>query len=68
MSLVRFACALSLLLPTLWAQETRSTISGRVYDAQSAAVAGARIVVTHVDTNTSGALTTNGAGYYEARC
>ena len=57
---------LPLLCPPLWAQETRSMIYGRVLDPQSSAIAGARVVVTHLDTNTSSRLTTNETGYYEA--
>ena len=48
-------------------QETRSTISGRVLDPQNAVVAGAKVVVTQLETNTSTHLTTNDTGYYEAR-
>ena len=51
---------------SLAAQETRSTINGRVYDQMSAAVSGAVVVVIHVDTNSAAALTTNDTGYYEA--
>ena len=49
-----------------YAQETRSTIFGRVLDPQSAAVAGASVVVTNVDTNATTRLRTNETGYYEA--
>jgi len=48
------------------AQETRSMIYGRVLDPQVTAVAGATVVVTNEDTNTSITLTTNETGYYEA--
>ncbi len=48
------------------AQETRSMIYGRVLDPQGMAVAGATVVVTSEDTNTSMTLTTNVTGYYEA--
>jgi hypothetical protein len=54
------------LVSTVCAQETRSTIFGRVADPQNAAVAGATVVVTNADTNTSMTLTTNETGYYEA--
>jgi hypothetical protein len=57
---------LCLSLVVLGAQETRSTINGRVYDQQSAAVGGAKVVVTHTDTNAAVTLTTNETGYYEA--
>ncbi|MEX2261694.1 MAG: carboxypeptidase-like regulatory domain-containing protein [Bryobacteraceae bacterium] len=48
------------------AQETRSTIFGRVLDQQNAAVAGAAVVVTNVDTNATTRLRSNETGYYEA--
>ena len=48
------------------AQETRSTISGRVYDTQAAAIVGANVTVTNSDTGTVTHLTTNETGYYEA--
>src|SRR5215813_12923497 len=48
------------------AQETRSTLNGRVYDAQSAAIAGAKVAITHVDTNAVTHVVTNETGYYEA--
>lgn len=47
-------------------QETRSMIYGRVLDPSDAPVAGARVVVTHTDTNTAVTLKTNETGYYEA--
>jgi Cna protein B-type domain. len=46
--------------------ETRSTIYGRVLDAQDAAIAGAAVVVTNAETNVPVKLTTNESGYYEA--
>ena len=60
--------ALFLLLASWgFAQETRSTIAGRVLDPQGAAVSGASVVVTNVDINASTHLATNETGYYEAR-
>ena len=38
----------------------------RVLDPQSSAVAGAKVMVTNTDTNTSAPLTANETGYYEA--
>ena len=46
--------------------ETRSTIYGRVLDAQDAAIAGATVVVTNAETNVPVKLTSNEGGYYEA--
>ena len=61
-----FACLVAALVSAVSAQETRSTIFGRVTDPQNAAVAGATVVVTNADTNTSMTLSTNETGYYEA--
>src|SRR5713226_8462528 len=60
------ASLVAALVSAVCAQETRSTIFGRVTDPQNAAVAGAAVVVTNADTNTSMSLTTNETGYYEA--
>lgn len=65
MNVRRLLFSLLLVLP-LCAQETRSTINGRVYDQQSAAIGGAKVIVTNTDTNTVVRLTTNATGYYEA--
>ncbi len=62
-ALLLLTCA----LPPLMAQETRSTINGRVYDTLSATVAGAKVVVTNIDTNATVTLTTNETGFYEAQ-
>jgi hypothetical protein len=48
------------------AQETRSTIFGRVTDPQGSAVVGATVVVTNTDTNVTTTRKTNESGYYEA--
>ena len=45
------ACLAFRLSACALAQETISTIFGRVVDSQNAAVAGANIVVTNVGTN-----------------
>ena len=58
--------SLCFLFSILSAQETRSTINGRIYDPQSGAVGGAKVIVTHTDTNTVVRLTSNETGYYEA--
>jgi len=44
-------------------QQTRSTIFGRVLNPQTAAVPGANIVVTNLDTNTVTRLRSNEIGY-----
>ncbi len=56
---VCFVCALR-------AQETRGTFHGTVTDSTGAAVAGATVAITNVDTNTAVQATTNSTGYYEA--
>src|SRR5262245_47599749 len=66
MRLIHVLAALMLTVPVLPAQETRGTVSGRVYDQQSAAIHGAKVLVTHTETNTVVTLTTNETGYYEA--
>ena len=58
--------AVLVLVAPLVAQDTRSMIFGRVYDASSAAVTGAKVTVTNTETNTSTALLSNETGYYEA--
>ena len=60
------ASGMALLGACAFAQETRGTIFGRVTDPQSAVIAGATVVVTNTETNTSAKLTTNQTGYYEA--
>jgi len=47
-------------------QETRSMIFGRVLDPQGSTVAGVKVIVTNIDTNTSTPVGTNETGYYEA--
>src|SRR5712692_3975089 len=47
-------------------QETRSVISGRVLDPDSAAVAGAKVTVLNTGTNVATPLVANETGYYEA--
>jgi len=59
------ASGLVIALP-LVAQETRSTIQGRVLDPQSSVVAGARVTVVNIERNTAVRTTTNETGRYEA--
>jgi hypothetical protein len=66
MALHRALAVLCLLLAVASAQETRSTLNGRVYDPQAAAVGGAKVTITHVDTNSVTRLSTNETGFYEA--
>jgi hypothetical protein len=59
-----FICSLS--LRHVCAQQFYGTISGTVTDPTGAAVPNAAVKVTNVDTNTTAALKTNGAGVYVA--
>ena len=62
-------CAFALMLvfcASVFAQETRGTISGVVLDEQGGAMPGVSVTITNVDTNVSTTLTTNSTGYYQA--
>ena len=62
-------CAFALVLvfaASVFAQETRGTISGHVLDEQGGAMPGVTVTITNVDTNVSATLTTNSTGYYQA--
>ena len=63
------ALAVSLLLPSiLQGQATISTgnINGTVVDPSGAAVPGAKITITHIDTDVTTNLTTNSSGFYNS--
>ncbi len=63
------ALAILLLLPSnLLGQSTISTgnINGLVTDATDAAVAGAKVTITRVDTGVATVVTTNGSGFYNS--
>ena len=49
-----------------FAQETRGTIVGHVFDEQGGAMPGVSVTITNVDTNVSATQTTNSTGYYQA--
>ena len=51
---------------SLWGQEARGSISGRVADPTGAVVPSASVTVVNVATNVARRLTTNETGYYEA--
>ena len=62
-------CAFGLVFvfaASVFAQETRGTISGHVLDEQGGAMPGVTVTITNVDTNVSATLTTNSTGYYQA--
>ena len=64
-ALVTILAGIACLSPA-GAQETRSTILGRVTDPQGSAVVGATVVVINTDTNVTTTRKTNESGYYEA--
>lgn len=66
MGYLRIVCALAVLCPAGFAQETRSMLFGRVLDPQGSAVVGASVVVRNADTNIAHAFKSNDSGYYEA--
>ncbi len=62
-----FVAALVLLLASaLSAQEFRGTISGSVTDVSGAQIAGAKITVTEVNTNTKTQTASDASGHYTA--
>ncbi len=63
------ALAILLLLPSnMWAQATISTgnINGNVTDPSNAAIPGAKVTITRIDTGVSTTVTTNGGGFYNS--
>ncbi|NII53185.1 TonB-dependent receptor [Luteibacter sp. SG786] len=64
--LLPFAIA-SLLAAPAFAQETSSTISGRVLDASGQPVANATVVIVHEPSGTSKTTTTDASGRYSAQ-
>lgn len=55
-----------LLAWSLWGQETRGSLVGRVMDPSGAAIAGATVRVTNTSTNVAVSTQTNAEGHYEA--
>lgn len=60
------ALAAILLVPAVWGQQGRGTISGTVTDSQAAAVPGVAIEIRNVDTNSVFRTVTNETGFYTA--
>lgn len=61
--------AILLLLPSnFWGQSTISTgnINGLITDTSDAAVPGAKVTITHIDTGVSTDVMTNGSGFYNS--
>jgi hypothetical protein len=54
----------SLMVTNLNAQSTNATITGRVTDQSKAAIAGARVIATNVDTGVQQAVSTGSEGMY----
>jgi len=63
---IRLLLGAVLFLGAASAQETRGAIFGRVLDPQSAAITGAKVSVSNLDTNTIVRVQSNETGYYEA--
>ena len=57
----------SLLAAPAFAQNTSSSLSGRVLDAGGQPVAGARVQIVHVPSGTTQAVTTDPDGRYKAQ-
>jgi hypothetical protein len=63
-SLIAILCLLA--AGTVWSQDTKGTITGRVTDPSGSVIAGAKVVVTNVAMGTKSDLTTNAEGIYVA--
>lgn len=63
-TLMRIAYVLALAAPLCQAQQGRGTILGTVTDSTGAAVVGARVTVTNVDTNIAFGTVTSQEGFY----
>ena len=61
-----YLLAVSLFCLTGFAQETRSSVYGKVLDSQGAAIAGATVIIRNAETGVTTNQKTNHAGYYEA--
>ena len=64
MQLLKSFVCLCLLTCSLYAQEFRATVSGRVSDASGAAVVGANIVVTNLATSAANRAVSSDSGDY----
>ena len=60
------ACLLAVLTVPTFAQTNKADIVGTVTDSAGAAVPGATVTITRVDTNASRTVTTGDAGDYQA--
>src|SRR5215469_18952433 len=64
--IVRFLVVLLMGSIPLFSQMENASISGRVTDPSGAAVLGAGVQITNVDTGVTISINTNGAGFYVA--
>jgi hypothetical protein len=62
--LLRFCTVLLLTFCLAWAQEFRSTLTGRVLDSSGAAMPAVKVVVTSNETGARAEATTNESGEY----
>ena len=67
-SRIRFVVAILCLLTagSVWSQDTKGTITGRVTDPSGSVIPGAQVVVTNTAMGTKSDLTTNAEGLYRA--
>src|SRR5450755_4171721 len=63
-SLIAILCLLT--AGSVWSQDTKGTITGRVTDPSGSLIPGAQVVVTNSAMGTKSDLTTNAEGIYRA--
>src|ERR1035437_5864994 len=63
-SMIAILCLLT--AGSVWSQDTKGTISGRVTDPSGSVIPGAQVVVTNSAMGTKSDLTTNAEGIYRA--
>jgi len=66
-SLLALALASALIAAPAFAQSTSSGVAGQVLSAQGQPVAGAEVIITHIESGTINRTTTDGNGRYGAR-
>ncbi|MCL4401300.1 MAG: carboxypeptidase-like regulatory domain-containing protein, partial [Acidobacteria bacterium] len=64
-TLLYLLLTLLIAVPICWSQESRGSIAGRITDPQGAAIPGATVIVTNVETNVINRATSNVAGIFE---
>lgn len=63
-SMIAILCLL--IAGSVWSQDTKGTITGRVTDPSGSVIPGAKVMVTNAAMGTKSALTTNAEGIYQA--